>query len=78
MAAYIKFVKPEHVETLNKYLIEEGVALIFPDAQKKAEAKGLMDGQLIDYDFGGIEKHRDADLFVEKVLDDKHYFLNQC
>ena len=73
MAAYVKFVKPEHVEILNEYLVEEGVALIFPEAQAKAEARGLTDGQLIDYDFGG-----EADLFVEKVRADDHYFLNQC
>jgi hypothetical protein len=71
MAATIKYVKSEHVEILQEYLSDEGIALIFPEAQKKAKRKGIKDGDLINYDFGG-----EADVYVEIVRDTKHYLFD--
>ena len=72
MAATIKFVKPQHVQILHEYLSDEGVALIFPEAQRKAKHVNLNDGDQVDYDFGG-----EADVFVEKVLSNDHYLLQK-
>ena len=67
MAAYVKFVKKEHEEILREYLDNEGVVLIFPEAQKYAKE---MHDELIDYSFGG-----EADTFVDKVWDEEHFFF---
>ena len=72
MSATIKYVKPEHVEILQEYLSDEGVALIFPEAQKKAKRLGMQDGDQVNYDFGG-----EADTVVEKVSNTHHYLLQK-
>lgn len=70
MAAYVKFVKKEHVKILREYLDNEGVALIFPEAQKYAKEMGLENNELTDYDFGG-----ESDIFVDTVWNEEHYFF---
>jgi len=70
MATYVKFVKPGDAEILLHYLDDEGVTLIFPDAQKAVEEAGVSDGDLVEYDFGG-----DCDVWVDLVCDEDHLFV---
>lgn len=70
MAAKVKFVKKEHAGLLRDYLDSDGVTLVFPEVQGIAKVKGLVDGQTIEYDFGG-----EADVFVDKVADSDHFIF---
>lgn len=70
MGAYVKFVKPEHVEIIEEYLDEEGVVLVMPEMHELAEDRGFEDGQLeMSYDFGG-----EADRWVD-IVRNKHHLL---
>ena len=75
MAAYVKFVKPEHADIIREYLSEEGTILVMPEMQKTLINMGIdcssVERYPTDYDFGG-----ESDKMVDIVSNDDHYFIN--
>lgn len=72
MAAKVLFVKPEHREILEQYFPSDkeydGIALVYgEDAQAAVTSAGIDDGEVIDWDFGGL-----ADVYVDIVADTGH------
>lgn len=66
--AAVKIVPEEDMRVLEKYLDAKGVVLISEAVVRQLPE--ICDNMVVDYNFGG-----DADVWVDIVRDDDHYFL---
>jgi hypothetical protein len=77
MAAYIVIPRTEHWPVIERFLgdCEQGAIVIPPDVAQKLRSQGLdvgsLNGELIDYDFGG-----EADKLIDVLGNTDHYALD--
>jgi hypothetical protein len=73
----VKFVKPEHVEIIREYLVDNSaLVLVMPNVQDNVTSRGIEDGTPLSeigedgYDFGG-----ESDVIIDIVSSDLHLFI---
>jgi hypothetical protein len=75
----VKFVKPEHVEIIQEYLVDDSaIVLVMPNMQGIVASRGIEDGTPLD-EVGetGYTLDSDADVMVDIVSSEHHLFIQR-
>jgi hypothetical protein len=75
----VKFVKPEHVEIIQEYLVDDSaIVLVMPNMQDNVASHGIEDGTPLD-EIGetGYTLDSDADVMIDIVSNENHLFIQR-